>query len=387
MSGCKRFQPAGQVGLSLKWLRCLLEKSKVRQQIIWLDCCYSGELLNFDEANPGNIGNARDRCFIAASREFEPAYEDTAATHGLLTRVLLEGLDPGTQDSDITNHSLSHFISGHLGSSIQQPVFTNFGHPIILARQGKPAEKNFFVPGSVCPYKGLEFFDCNDEDPKYFFGRDDLTGRLLEKVRKSNFVAVLGPSGSGKTSVVRAGLLHQLKMGRSLSGTRDWPVRIFRPGEQPLKNLALGFVDTGLSHVERAKQLDMAESLIEKGAKGLECLVRATAEEDRVVLVADQFEEVFTMCRNADDRQVFFETLLGVLPLVREKLCLIIAMRADFFSKSAEREYAGLSDLIQENLATVTPMTREELEKAITMPAKKAGLTVRSSGCLSGVIV
>ncbi|MCP4112361.1 MAG: caspase family protein [Desulfobacteraceae bacterium] len=67
-----------QWGLSLQWLRCLLEQSKVRQQIIWLDCCYSGELLNFNEANPGSMGNVRDRCFIAGSREFEPAYDHRA---------------------------------------------------------------------------------------------------------------------------------------------------------------------------------------------------------------------------------------------------------------------------------------------------------------------
>jgi uncharacterized caspase-like protein len=69
----------GNWGIRLKWLRELLQESPIRQQIIWLDCCYSGELLNFAEADPGDRGKGRDRCFIAASREFEVAYEAIAS--------------------------------------------------------------------------------------------------------------------------------------------------------------------------------------------------------------------------------------------------------------------------------------------------------------------
>ncbi|PHM09181.1 caspase family protein [Nostoc sp. 'Peltigera malacea cyanobiont' DB3992] len=55
-------------GLPLQWLRQLLQESEVRQQIIWLDCCYSGELLNFEEANPGDRGKGRDRCLLPLPR-------------------------------------------------------------------------------------------------------------------------------------------------------------------------------------------------------------------------------------------------------------------------------------------------------------------------------
>jgi uncharacterized caspase-like protein len=83
----------GKWGLSLKQLRELLEGSAVRQQLIWLDCCHSGALLNFNQADPKDAGKARDRCFIAASREFEPAYEQLQGNHGVLTGALLEGLN------------------------------------------------------------------------------------------------------------------------------------------------------------------------------------------------------------------------------------------------------------------------------------------------------
>ena len=74
----------GNWGLRLKWLRELLQESEVRQQIIWLDCCYSGGLLNFAEADPGDRGNGRDRCFLAPSREFEPAFEEIGTNHSVL---------------------------------------------------------------------------------------------------------------------------------------------------------------------------------------------------------------------------------------------------------------------------------------------------------------
>lgn len=73
----------GNWGIRLKWLRELLQESPVRQQIVWLDCCHSGELLNFSEPDPGDRGKGRDLCFIAASREFEVAYEETATLQRL----------------------------------------------------------------------------------------------------------------------------------------------------------------------------------------------------------------------------------------------------------------------------------------------------------------
>jgi HEAT repeat protein/energy-coupling factor transporter ATP-binding protein EcfA2 len=126
------FPDINKFGLSLQWLRRLLvEKSPVPQQIIWLDCCYSGEILNFEEANPGLQGKARDRCFIAASREFEPAYEQLVGNHGVLTAALLDGLDP-THQGSVNNHTLVNFVEQRLKGEIQRPVFHNSGGEIIL---------------------------------------------------------------------------------------------------------------------------------------------------------------------------------------------------------------------------------------------------------------
>ncbi|MBD2778651.1 caspase family protein [Iningainema tapete] len=370
---------SGNWGLSLQWLRQLLLESEVKQQIIWLDCCYSGELVNFAEADPGDRGKGRDRCFIAASREFEVAYEAIGSSHSVLTQALLLGLEPKQeQEQWVTNYTLIDILNQHWANYPQRPIFANSGSAINLTRiwSTQREESVYTVTGRVCPYRGLQYFDCKESDAQYFFGREVLTDQLLEKVRTSNFLAVLGASGSGKSSVVRAGLLYQIKLGRRLSGSENWQIKIFRPGEHPLHSLALAFVDSGLSDIDRASQLAKAEELLAKGGVGLGQLINAT-DAERVVLVADQFEEAFTLCQNISDRQRFFECLLGALPYTGNKLCIVLTMRADFFGKCAEQEYSGLAQQIQQHLVTVTPMTKEELTEAITAPARKVGLQIQ----------
>jgi WD40 repeat protein len=96
----------------------------------------------------------------------------------------------------------------------------------------------------------------------------------------------------------------------------------------------------------------------------------------RVVLVVDQFEEVFTLCNNVDQRETFFKCLLDSLNYLGDKFCLVLALRADFLGKCAEREYSGLARMIQEHLVTATPMTDDELKQAIKEPAKQCNCEV-----------
>lgn len=369
---------AGFYGLSLNWLRRLLEESPVRQQIIWLDCCHSGALLDFHEADPGGKGRGRDRSFIAASRNFELAYEDLASDHSVLTRALLDGLDPGrSPDRWITNISLTDFINETLKREIQTPVCSNFGEPIRLTCQQAIAVSVAEVSEDtgICPYKGLSFFDWNSEDPKYFYGRQALTDELLDKVRTSSFLAITGASGSGKSSVLRAGLLHQLQQGQRIFGSDQWDIRLMLPGENPCRNLAAVFVDEGVSRIERAEQQGRAEALIKEGGDGLRRLVQTT-DTERVVLVIDQFEEVFTLCQDKAERERFFATLLGAWEGCGGKLCLILAMRADFVGRCFEQSYSGLAQQVQDHLVAVKPMSAEELVEAIEKPAALVGLVL-----------
>ncbi len=364
----------GRWGVSLRWLRELLENSPVRQQVVWLDCCFSGELLNLAEADPGLRGKNRNRCFIAASREFEPAFEEFGGQHGVLSGALLQGLDP-TQRPDglVTNYTLTDFIENQLRSARQRPVGKNWGGEIILT--GKKEKINNPALMGRCPYKGLEYFNDNEEDAQFFHGRQKLTEDLLDQVDRGNFLAVLGSSGTGKTSVVRAGLLYQLRQRKHLSGSDEWEIRTFRPGKNPLQSLAATFTDPKLPADEWSQQLAAAQAMVSIGGVGLNDLV-SQIDAPRLVLVADQFEEAFTLCENQAERQQFFECLLGAIREPDTKLCVLLVMRADFFSKCAERDYGGLAAQIEEHLVTVTPMSPQELEEAIVAPAKQVGLDI-----------
>ncbi len=109
--------PEDDYGVELQWLRDQLEQSAVRQQIVWLDCCSSGTLLNFGELTSTKGGKVRDRYFITSSRDFEASYEDLASPYSVLTAALLEGLDPSR--GDVTSGALTHSLEQRLKGQIQ----------------------------------------------------------------------------------------------------------------------------------------------------------------------------------------------------------------------------------------------------------------------------
>ncbi|MCF2151472.1 caspase family protein [Desmonostoc muscorum LEGE 12446] len=362
-------------GISVRWLRELLQKSPVKQQIVWLDCCYSGELFNFVEADLGTSLQEQTRFLIAASREFEFAEEDIQGKHGVFSKALWQGLDPRQQpDGLVNNDKLIEYIAQTLKDVPQQPIWYNPNREIMLT--GEREDVLIHIPNGVCPYKGLRFFDV--EDATYFYGREVLTQKLIQHVQvgKGNFLAVLGVSGSGKSSLLRAGLIYQLQQQRRLPGTEEWKIRIFSPGEQPLVSLATAFLDESATDMQRAEQLKVADEAIAQGATGLARLIRA-ARSPRTLLIVDQFEEIFTVCQSHSDRQQFISSLLGALKQTGDKLCLIFAMRDDFLGKCAA--YHELTDLIQTNLVMVTPMSLEELQQAIREPAAKLGRKVEEN--------
>ncbi|MCT7957532.1 nSTAND1 domain-containing NTPase, partial [Laspinema palackyanum] len=357
-------------GFPLKELREILEKSRVKQQIVILDCCHAGELLNFDEADPGD-GETISRCFIAACREFEPAYEPTTGEHSVLTEALLQGLQ---QEGIISNVTLSKAIETALQTRNQTPICHNWGE-IVLRDPGVELPEEILQ--DECPYKGLEAFQ--ERDAKYFFGRDKLTQTLVYRLRDSQFLAVLGISGSGKSSLVRAGLIPDLKQGSTLSESKTWKICTpFKPGDDPLASLAQVLVDENLCTSEQATQ-ELA-----KGAKGLHRLI--SPANAPCVFVVDQFEQVFTQCQDPAKRSQFFDCLLGATDSdsLRDKgdwgrsatspLRVIITMRADFLGKCAE--YPQLAKLIETHQAIVTEMKEAELREAIGKPAKKVNWNI-----------
>ena len=442
----------GKWGISLHWLSQLLQKSPVKQQIVWLDCYHQEKQINFLQTALGNLESTdNDRCFIFVSQATEVTTTQINSEHSFLTNCLLEALEPENNPNGwVTNYSLIDYLNQKLNLSIHPPVFHNSGNEIILTGEKENTENTDLTAG-VCPYKGLAPFEFNDKDFKYFYGRKTLVNLLLEKVRSRNFLAVVGASGIGKSSIVKAGLLYQLKLGQRLSGSNTWPILIIRPGEHPLKNLAAAFVDyqlqtlltpaTELSstsqqeeeQIKRSLELSISlppapptqkikrtgkkssvtpplttknsgdenleqggeytnieriihspieiEELINQGASGFRQVLKNT-QASRIVMVVDQFEEVFTLCSDKIERQQFFECLMGAIERNYQAnsnatgLLLIIAMGAEFLGKCFEQEYSGLARQIQSHLVTVTPMTRLELQQAIAEPAKQVGIEI-----------
>jgi WD40 repeat protein len=375
----------GFCGLSLFWLRRLLQESPVRQRIVILDCCHSGELLNFLEADPGAQAGT-DRLFMAASREYETAYESLESPYSVFTQALITGLDPSRVETGIvTNHSLTDWVNHSLKGEIQQPLFESSGSEIILTRgNGAPAPK-VVKSTDICPYRGLEFFD--EAHAEFFFGREELTTQLIDQLKTDRFAVVAGASGSGKSSLLRAGVISHLQQERTPNGAESWKIKLISPAEHPLKSLAAAFIDPELSELERAEQLRRAEAFLQDGSIGLAQLVRASLaieggttglapkERPQMLLVIDQFEEVFTLARGSHleaERQKFFDCLTGALQTVGDYLSIAIVVRADFLNKCSL--YDGLAQKIEQHKIVVSPLKYEQIKATIVRPAQKVGL-------------
>ena len=225
------------------------------------------------------------------------------------------------------------------------------------------------------PYRGLEIFD--EAHSPFFFGRekfiDDLFDRLTQQRKK--FVAVIGASGSGKSSVVRAGLVPKLRRRRPPHET--WDVAVFTPGERPWFRLAdalgpLRFPDK--SDTELDIEIDKLASALHSGELSLDSLLdRALQRQDkrhRLLLVVDQFEELFTLTP-AQDRGVFINRLVDSLAV--EGLVLVPTLRADFYGQAIEAN-RRLSDILGQEQVTLGRLTTEELSRAVVEPARLARL-------------
>jgi WD40 repeat protein len=189
----------------------------------------------------------------------------------------------------------------------------------------------------ACPFKGLASFDV--DDAAVFFGRERLVAELVARLAGAPLLAIVGPSGSGKSSALRAGLLASLAAG-VLPGSERWGVALLRPGAHPLDAL------------DRATE----------GVTG------------RAVIAVDQFEELFTACRSEIERAAFVDALVARAADARRQVLVLIAVRADFYGHCAA--YPELSRLVGANHVLVGPMSRNELRRAIELPAQRAGLRV-----------
>ncbi len=229
------------------------------------------------------------------------------------------------------------------------------------------------VRDSICPYRGLLTF--REEDAPFFFGRQAYTQELCEAVRNRAFVMIVGASGSGKSSVVRAGVVPRLRSGES--GT-VWEVATMVPTDRPLTSL-IASLSSMLwpdiqDEVERRAQANKTARSLQEKTLSLRDLVEIVLSKqpgtDRLLLLVDQWEELYAPCSSAELMRVFVDELLHATE--NAAITVMATCRGDFYGRVAQ--YRPLVDRIQAGLLTLGPMDAAELTEVIEEPAARVGL-------------
>jgi WD40 repeat protein len=226
-------------------------------------------------------------------------------------------------------------------------------------------------PTKICPYRGL--FAFAEEDAPFFFGRETFTDMLIEAVHHQPLVAVMGSSGSGKSSVVFAGLIKRLR------DTGDWQIIHFRPGLRPLFSLATAVVSHQQVYRSRTERLNEIRNLTTH-LQTCENSLRDTMDDifwenssQRLLLVADQFEELYTLCRDTQQRQAFLDRLIEAIHNCHH-FTVVLTLRADFLGQALS--YRPFADALQYADLKLAPMTNTELQAAVEKPAALLGVTL-----------
>jgi WD40 repeat protein/DNA-binding CsgD family transcriptional regulator len=221
------------------------------------------------------------------------------------------------------------------------------------------------------PYKGLRAFQ--EADAPDFFGREALVQQLFDRLAEDHplarFLAVVGPSGSGKSSVVRAGLIPALRAGR-LPGSERWFVTDMLPGTHPFEEL-----EAALNRIAARAGTPLLALLCEE-ERGLARAVKHILPPDggEVLLVIDQFEELFTLLDDEVARVSFLESVRAAVTDPRAHLRVILTLRADFYDRPLR--YGAFAELMRTQTEVIVPLNGDELRQAVTGPADRIGLVV-----------
>jgi len=235
------------------------------------------------------------------------------------------------------------------------------------------------TPGEP-PFKGLAFFDEADAD--LFFGRTALTAQLVAQVQEClapdyagyRVLAVIGASGSGKSSVVRAGLVPALRRLAFADSTSARPafddaIHVITPTARPLEALALSLTRAAPGVTDAVALLDD----LARDPRSLHLAAARLAQQGsaaRLLLVVDQFEELFSLGRDEAKRRAFVDNLLYAAQAPAPTV-VVIALRADFYAQCAR--FDNLRQAICQRQQYIGAMNAAELRQAIEEPAQRSG--------------
>ena len=263
---------------------------------------------------------------------------------------------------------------------------------------GGPGDESEPPWADECPYRGLVPF--SEADAHVFYGRQRDTARLVSTLAAHltgpGLVVVTGASGAGKSSLLRAGLLPAIGRGGLSRGARRWPRRLIdEPTRSPLSRLAtllaaMAGLDAPSVYSSLASAPEQAHLLVRQAVeadaerRGLDA---TTAAHCRLVLVVDQFEQIFRVASGqngavaARERAAFITALHAAAttpcgPGEAPAALVVVAVRGDFTDRCAN--YPVLAAALQDSQFVVGPMTGADLRLAITGPAAAAGLDIEA---------
>ncbi|XZF65819.1 MAG: nSTAND1 domain-containing NTPase [Gloeotrichia echinulata DVL01] len=353
------------IWLSRSWLRQQLRRSQVTQQIIIFDCPIFDSTVSSlkDWVEDLQLDSQKGLCIIAATSPKD--------NRDFFTQALIDTLNGASVSAGLSvagwitqlQVQLAGIFHVHFWLSGTQGVIEIM--PAISGANIHKKAAGFDL--RICPYPGLRSF--GEADAQYFYGRESLTQQLISQVAHQSFLALVGASGSGKSSVVKAGLIAQLRPGKLLPGSESWLIKSLRPGGRPIDELV-----RCLGEGVRGDDSSLVfEAMLYQGVEGFVYWLRSRTEP-MVVLVVDQFEELFTLSP-AEERGRFLDLLLGAMVYAPDKFKLVITLRADFIASCLE--VPGLALLLQQSSVLVSPsLTDNDYRRVIVNPAQQVGLNV-----------
>ena len=230
------------------------------------------------------------------------------------------------------------------------------------------------------PFPGLRSYDPVEKD--MFYGRDRQLDELLRKIRSNRFLAVVGNSGSGKSSLAKASLVPKLQEGFAGQAGQNWRIAICTPGNNPIANLANKLAQRNVLHSDDKMDPNypsVIENTLRRGSLGIvEAYKSATADEDNLIIIVDQFEEIFRFAKknakNQEDAATYVNLLLNASRQKDVPIYIILTMRSSFIGNCTD--FRGLPEAINDGQFLIPKMKIEDLKKVIISPIKATGATI-----------
>ena len=237
------------------------------------------------------------------------------------------------------------------------------------------------------PFPGLRSFEENED--LLFFGREKQVTELVKKLRQVKFLAVIGSSGSGKSSLVKSGLIPSLHSGFMSGAGSNWKVCTFRPGNNPIGNMAKALTENEILYNDIQSEEDkftfsaITESTLRRSSNGLVEVYKQSGidSKNNLLILVDQFEEIFRFSKLEKDAKegkrdsiAFINLLLKASEQKEYPIYVVFTMRSDFLGDCTE--FRGLPEAINEGQYLVPRMTREERREAISGPVAVGGATI-----------